>query len=115
MLPVDGVVEVLAFRSQVCNRNQQQIYAHAQVSKGQVAHQELGDSHFEAGAEKDDDDGEVADNSGDHDTPYRDSEPHVAHHVLTGIEGIWFGRALDIDLDPTYLSTDDLCAMFALT
>lgn len=49
-LPVDGVVVVVAVSQHVYGCYDDQVDAHAKVSKGQVAHEETRDSQFGAAA-----------------------------------------------------------------
>lgn len=90
LLPVDGVVEVLALRSKICDGNQEKIDSHAKISERQVAHQELGDRHLKAGTEKDDNDSKVANNGSNNDSPDTDSQPNVSHYIFAWIECIRF-------------------------
>ncbi|TNN61419.1 hypothetical protein EYF80_028436 [Liparis tanakae] len=85
-LPVDGVVEVLGSRVQVHGGDEQQVDPHAQVGKGQVAHEEAGHRELVVAGEQHQEHRHVPQNRQQTHEPHGHSQEAKPHYVLAGIE-----------------------------
>lgn len=94
-LPVGGVVVVLVAGVVVHPGDEHQVQPHAQVSYSQVAHQEPGDGYFVVADEQDDQHGQVPRHRQNRDDPGEAAQHWEAQQVLTRVEGVRRGRALD--------------------
>lgn len=92
-LPAGGMVVVLVAGVEVHEGNQHQVEPHAQVGKGQVAHEESWDGQLVAADEQEDQDGQVTGHSEDRDEPGEAAQEGEAQQVLTGVERIRHRRA----------------------
>ena len=84
------MVEVRADGSRVHTGDEQHVDTHAEVCECQVAHEELGDSQTEVGAEQYQENSQVAHQRCDGHQPHSTSQPPVAHQVLTRVESVGF-------------------------
>lgn len=75
--------------------DQHQIEPHAEVCKGQVAHEEPGDAQLVVADEEDDEDGEVSKDGEHRDDPGEAAQEGEAQQVLTGVEGVRLWSARD--------------------
>lgn len=98
VLPVDGVVKVVADGPGVDDGDDEQVQSHAEVGDGQVTHEELGYSHAEATAAEHQQDRGVAEYGRDGDQPDGDPQRPVAHQVLAGVEGVGAGLAVHVSV-----------------
>lgn len=75
--------------------DQHQVEAHAEVRKGQVAHEESGDAQLVVADEEDDEDGEVPEDGEHGNDPGEAAQEGEAQQVLAGVEGVRLWGALD--------------------
>lgn len=96
-LPAVSEIEIDATGVDVHDGEDQQVGAHTEIGKCEVAHEELGHSEFEHVTQQHEKYGQVAYHSRDDDKPHTDTQPRETHDVLTRVQsvGLWSARDMD--------------------
>ena len=94
-LPAVSEIEIDATGVDVHDGEDKQVGAHAEVGKGEVAHEELGDCEFQHVTEQHEKNGQVAYHSRNDDKPHTDTQPREAHDIFAGVQGVRLRPAHD--------------------